>query len=75
MNTNGNNNPPELWQYVVMDIHIGMVLYKGPSLALAAQTLNPGTCYGRAFTERQAMANALVWRKHFLKPKEETDAS
>ncbi len=50
-----------------MAILSGLVLYKGTSIASASLALEPGTCYGKGFDYKTAMASCVSWRKLFLK--------
>lgn len=61
---------PPRWHYYVMNITTGVLLYRGTSLVLTAEYLEPGTCYGKAKIAEQAKISCMTWCDFFLKQKE-----
>lgn len=51
--------------YVVIEIQTKIISYAGPNLRLAAERLNPGTCYGSAATAPRAYHQAYARAREF----------
>ncbi len=43
----------------VLEYTTGLVIYSGPSESVAAQALEPGTCFGKGDCRAQATSQAL----------------
>lgn len=50
----------------VVTIRGGVLIYSGQSYSLAAECLEPGTCYGRGFTPEEASVEARMRAGWFL---------
>lgn len=53
--------------YVVIEIQTKIISYAGPNLRLAAERLNPGTCYGSGRTAPRAYSQAFARAHEFSK--------
>ena len=51
--------------YAVVTIEREAVLYCGKSCGTAAVRLEPGTCFGRGFSNEGALVDARDWAKWF----------